>query len=451
MIETLGGMALSRAGIDLGAIRRGYETDDGGTSGNPSASLVAALGGRSLSSGIRVTPDIAMQSSVVNACVRVRSESVASLPLVTLRELAPRKKVRAQGETLYRILHDRPNPWQTSFEWREDMNRQFDTRGNGISYIERDARGNIQNLYPLRTDKVIMRKGIDLLPYYQCSEIAGSPVLSRENIFHLRGMSKDGYWGLSPIQELMEAVGLSLATERFGASLFGNGALQRGWFMYNGSLEIEEYKKVKQWIEEQHGGGMRNANHPGVLDGDWKWQATSLNADEAQFLATRGFQVEDIARGYRMPLPMIGHSDKTATYASAEQFFLAFVVHCLMPLAIRWESALRRDLLTENELDLYPTLLVAGLLRGDIKTRFAAYAIARQWGWFNVDEIREFEDMNELPDGKGQTYLEPLNMIEAGGDRNAASDNTAGKLMAALQTVGQFMTQAGPELEESNA
>lgn len=446
MIETLGGMALSR-GIDLGAIGKGFETDDGGTSGSPSASLVAALGGRSLSSGIRVTPDIAMQSSVVNACVRVRSESIASLPLVTYRELAPRNKVRAQNETLYRILHDRPNPWQTSFEWREDMNRQFDTRGNGYSFIERDARGNVQNLYPLRSDKVIIRKGIDLLPYYQCSEIAGSPVLSRENIFHLRGMSKDGYVGLSPIQELMEAVGLGLAAERMGASLFGNGALQSGWFMYKGSLELDEYKKVKQWIDEQHGGGLRQANKPGVIDGDWTWQPNSFNPEQIQMLGVRGFQVEDIARGYRMPLPMIGHSDKTATYASAEQFFLAFVVHCLMPLAIRWEGALRRDLLTENELDLLPTFIVAGLLRGDIASRFAAYAIARQWGWFNVNEIREFEDINAVPNG--DTYLEPLNMIEAGGDRSAESTNS--KLAAALQTVGQFMTQAGPELEESNA
>jgi HK97 family phage portal protein len=266
-------------------------------------------------------------------------------------------------------------------------------------------------------------------------------------------LSKDGYTGLSPIQEAMEAVGLALATEQFGASLFGNGALQRGWFMYNGSLEPDEYAKVRKWIEEQHGGGMRNANRPGVLDGDWKWQSTSLNADEAQFLATRGFQVEDIARLYRMPLPMIGHSDKTATYASAEQFFLAFVVHCLKPLVDRWEQALRRDLLTEGELDLSPTFLLAGLLRGDIKTRFAAYAVARQWGWFNVDEIREFEDMNELPDGKGQTYLEPLNMIEAGSDREAANQTDAGKVMAALQTLGQFMANSAPglETEESNA
>lgn len=449
MIETLGGLALSRAGVNLGARGKGFETDDGGTSGTPSASLVAAMGGRSLSSGIRVTPDIAMTSSVVNSCVRVRGESIASLPLVTYQELEPRNKIRAQKDPIYRILHDRPNPWQTSFEWREDMNRQFDTRGNAYSLIERDGRGNLQNLYPLRSDKVILRKGVDLLPYYQCSEIKGSPILSRENIFHLRGMSKDGYIGLSPIQELAEAVGLSLAAERFGASMFVSGGLQSGWFMYNGSLELDEYKKVKQWIEEQHGGGLRNAG-PGVLDGDWTWQGTSFNPEQIQMLAARGFQVEDIARAYRMPLPMIGHSDKTATYASAEQFFLAFVVHCLMPLAIRWEGALRRDLLTENEQDLLPTFIVAGLLRGDIASRFAAYAIARQWGWLSVNEIREYEDQNAIPKG-GDTYLEPMNMVEAGSDRNAANQDTNSKLAAALQTVGQFMTQAGPQLEEDNA
>lgn len=443
MIETLS---------SLGAIPRGIETIDGGTSAKPSASLVSAMGGRPLMSGIRVTPDSAMGTSVVNACVRVRSESIASLPLVTYRELAPRKKVRANDESLYRLLHDRPNPWQTSFEWREDMNRQFDTRGNAYSLIERNSRGEILNLYPLRSDRVVIRKGNDLQPYYECSEMSGKPVLSRERVFHLRGMTKDGYTGLSPIQELAEAVGLTIASEQFDAALFGSGALQSGFLAYKGSMQPEEYEAVKKWIGEQYNRGLQSAHKLAVIDGDYTWQGTSQTSEQAQVIETRMFQVEDLARAYRMPLPMIGHSDKTATYASAEQFFLAFVVHCLTPLAIRWEQALRRDLLTDNESDLQPTFIMAGLLRGDIKTRFAAYAVARQWGWFNVDEIRELEDMNELPDGKGQTYLEPMNMIEAGSDREAVNDSQASKFLAALQTLRTFiMTDTAPTLDTEAA
>jgi phage portal protein BeeE len=174
-----------------------------------------------------------------------------------------------------------------------------------------------------------------------------------------------------------------------------------------------------------------------------------MRADEAQFLESRSYQVEEIARQFRMPPLMIGHADKTATYASAEQFFLAFVVHTLTPVLTRWEQALKRSLFTENEADLFPEFLVAGLLRGDIKSRYAAYAIARQWGWLNADEIREFENMNPLPDGKGEIYLEPLNMIEAGTQRDAlAADSPASGKLLMIEFARQMTRALGPAQEE---
>lgn len=440
MIETLAGLALD-AGTD---ILKAYEVESEGTTGRPSFSMIEAMGGAPLSSGIRVTPDGAMGVSAVNACVRVRAESIASAPLVTFRRNG-RSKERVPDEPLYELLHDRPNPWQTSYEWREDMQRQFDLRGNAYSLIERNGRGVITNLYPLRSDRVTIQKGKDLQPYYQCSELSGVPTLPRENIFHLRGMSKDGYIGLSPIQELMEAVGLAVAAERYGAGLFQSGALHQGILFYNGSITAEEYPKLRKSIDEKLGTRRSRNGGPPMLDGDWKYQPTSMKADEAQFLQTRGNQVEEVARAYRMPLPMIGHGDKAPTYASAEQFFLAFVVHCFTPLVTRWEQAFRRDLLTEDEGDLAPLFLVDGLLRGDIKTRYAAYAIARQWGWFCVDDILELEDRNPLPDGKGQIYLQPMNMVEAG---TVADGNSAGDpILNALNILAEFMKGQGPQLD----
>lgn len=442
MIETLADLAL-RGGHDILAPRAKSEvTNDGGTTAKPSMSIINALGGELSSAGVRVSPDGAMRLSAVNACVRVYAESVASLPLFTIQRQG-KVKTKVPEHPAYRLLHDRPNPWQTSFEWRELMERDINTRGNAYSLIERDWAGQLAALYPLRPDRVTVR--IDKpsrLPYYQCHELDGAPTLSRENVFHLRGMSKDGYVGLSPIQEAMDAFGLTSALEQFASSLFANGALHRGVFVYKGSMTPEQYARMKESIGERFGRGLKNPNAPGLLDGDWEWKQTSMPANEAQFLEARNFQVEDIARLFRMPTPMIGHNDKASTYASAEQFFLAFVVHSLRPHLVRWEQAIKRDLFTENEQDLYAEFLVDGLLRGDIRSRYAAYAIARQWGWMCTDEIRERENMDPLPDGAGQIFLQPMNMAPAGSTNGQESD-----LLKTLEMTRLLVRLAGPELE----
>jgi HK97 family phage portal protein len=451
VIESLAELAL-RGGHDILGVQRGVETNEGGTSGRPAPSIVSALGGQS-GTGLRVTAEGSMQVSAVNACVRVRAESVASVPLIVYRREG-RTKDRDAANPLYRLLHDRPNPWQTSYEWRELMQRHYDLRGNAYSYIERDGVGQVTALYPLDPAKVTVLKSRAWPPepFYRCSEVPGSPVLPRERVFHLRGMSRDGFIGISPVAEEMEAVGLAQAMEQYGAALFANGGLQRGIFAYDGVLKEDQYKRLRETLDERFG-GRRNWGRPGLLDGKWQWLPASMKADEAQFLESRAYQVEDIARLFRMPLLMIGHADKTATYASAEQFFLAFVVHCMMPVWARWEAALKRDLFTDLEGDYYPEFLAQGLLRGDIKTRYAAYAIARQWGWLNADEIREFENMNPLPEGAGQMYLTPLNMVEAGKETAAlAGEGKQAKRIVDYMEFARLMSRMlGPALETEGA
>ncbi len=447
MLDTLYGLAL-QSGTDINA--KAYE-ESVGTGTKPTLSLIESMGGRQLASGERVTPEIAMTVSTVNACVRVRAETPASLPCLTYRRLKDGGKKRLPEHPLYEILRYQPNPWQSSFEWVEFMQRELWTRGNAYSLVERDYRGQVTGLIPLRSDRVTVRKGKDLLPYYQCSELDGSPILGQDRVFHLRNLSADGYVGRSPVQECMEAVGATLAVEKFGASLFGNGAGQSGYFIYKGKIAEDQYKTLMASMRERVQ-GQRNRHLPSILDGEWSYQATGMKADEAQFLETRNFHVEDIARMYRMPSLMIGHADKTSTFASAEQFFLAYVTYSLRPDLVRWEQAIKRSLLI-GESDIFVEFLIDGLLRGDLKSRYAAYAIARQWGWLSADEIREFENMNPLPDDKGKIYLEPLNMIEAGEERDdlAADETPAGKAKAMLEFARRMVRTLGPGQEEEDA
>lgn len=440
MIQTLAELAL-QSGVDILATVKGTEIPYVGSISNPSISLLGAFGGGHTAAGVRVTPDSAMQATVVNACVRVYAESIATVPLLVYRRVG-RGKERAGETALYERLHDQPNPWQTSFEWRELMERHRCLRGNAYSLIERNGRGDITALYPLDPTKVQIQTGNDRLPYYRVTELNGHPILHQSKVFHLRNMSKDGYTGLGYIEEAIDAVGLTLALQTFGSTLFSNGATHGGYFKYDGSLKPDQLEAARAMLQATWG-GMKNANKPGVLDGAWTWEATSMKAEEAQFLESRGYQVEDIARLFRMPPVMIGHSDKAATYASAEQFFLAFVVHSLGPVAARWEGALNRCLRTDREDDLFAEFLLAGLLRGDIKSRYAAYAVARQWGWFSVDDIRELENYDPLKDGTGDIYLQPMNMVEAG---TPPPPQPTTNTLAFIDAVAQVMREAAPQI-----
>lgn len=445
MIESLNELAL-RSGMDI--LAKAEEIHDGSTVARPTLSLIEAFGGRATASGVRVTPDSAMRATAVNACVRAYAETVATVPLHVYRRRG-KSKDRATDRAIYSILHDRPNAWMSSYEWRELMERHRCLRGNAYSLIERNGRGDVTGLYPLNPARVTVLKGADRLPYYRCDELAGAPVLPHTQVFHLRNLTADGYVGKSYIEEAMDSVGLTLALEEFGGSLFANGANMRGFFKYNAALTPDQYRQLREKFEQTYA-GLRNANRPGLLDGQWDWVATSMKAEEAQFLESRAFQIEDIARLFRMPAVMIGHSDKAATYASAEQFFLSFVVYTILPVTARWAGAINRSLFTDQESDLFSEFLLDGLLKGDIKSRYAAYAVARQWGWMCADDIRERENMDPLPEGKGEIFLEPLNMIEAGTRSENPPSGQSNQTLTYLDAITQILRNAAPQLEATD-
>lgn len=361
-------------------------------------------------SGVNVTPQTAMQTATVFACVRILAETLASLPLLVYRRGTGRSKDRASGHHLYALLHDAPNPLMTSFEFRECMMTGLALYGNAYAEIERDNAGRVIGLWPLSPAHMqIRRQGLALL--YEYSAFATPVTLPAHSVLHLRALSGDGVVGYSPIRMAREAIGLAVATETFGAKLFGHGGRPAGVLEVPGALDDVALKKLRDSWQTRHG-GLSEAHRVAILQGGMTWKSIGIPPEDSQFLATREYQTAEIARIYRIPLHLLQSGDKAATYASVEQFGIQFVVHTIRPWAVRWEQALKKSLFLPGD-DHFAEFLLDGLLRGDTASRYSAYAIGRQWGWLSADDVRELENMNPLPDGQGDIYLVPMNMIPA--------------------------------------
>lgn len=360
--------------------------------------------------GKHVTEANAMQTVTVFACVRILAESVAGLPLIVYRRRGDGKE-RASAHSLYRLLHDTPNPEMTSFEFRETLTGHLCLWGNAYAEIERDNAGRVLALWPLRPDRMHLKHEGSGLAYSYNLGAGGFVRLAPESVLHLRGLSGDGLIGMSPIRQAKEAIGLSAAMEEFGARLFGQGGRPLGVLEHPGRLSEQGEKLLRESWQKEHG-GLSNAHRVAILQEGMAWKPIGIPPDEAQFLDSRRYQVSEIARMYRIPLHLLGAEDKASTYASVEQFAIQFVVHTLRPWLVRWEQAIKRALIPET--DYFAEFLLDGLLRGDSVSRYQAYATGRQWGWLSADDIRRLENMNPLPDGQGQSYLVPMNMVDAG-------------------------------------
>lgn len=417
MIESLATLALG-GGHDI--LAPALKAEESGASGvtRPESWLVDLTGGGLTAAGVRVNTESAMRISAYQCCVRVLAESIAMLPLIVNRSVGKGSEP-AKSHPHYRLLHDSPNEWQTSFEWREMMMGHCVTRGNAYSYIQWNGRGTAQQLIPLNPDRVSILCDDDGYPWYGYTLPNGEYGLApRQDILHLRGLSTDGYLGRSLTQDARESLGLTMAQEEHNARVFGNGTRLSGILTTAESLSQPKRDQMRaEWTQNYQ--GSRNAFKMAILEGGLRWESLGMSNSDAQLLQSREFQIGDIARWFRIPGIMIGHNDKSSTYASAEQFFLAFVVHTLMPWIVRWEQRLNKTLFVTDA--HFPKFKVQGLVRGDIRSRYAAYAVGRQWGWLSADDIRELEDMNPLPEG-GDIYLQPLNMVPAGYDPAATLD-----------------------------
>jgi HK97 family phage portal protein len=387
---------------------------------NPEPWLIEALGGGRSAAGVSVSAESALRNMTVAACVRILAETVSSLPLLVYRR-RERGKERAPDHPLYRILHDQPNSEMSSFEFRETLMGHLALWGNAYAEIERDGGGRVAALWPLRPDRMkVTRENGALVYRYRLS--AGEEVaLPQRNVFHVRGLSGDGIVGYSPIRLAREAIGLALATEEFGARFFGSGARPGAVLQHPGKLNEEAQKRLRQSLEDAHG-GLSRAHRLMILEEGMTWQQIGIPPEDAQFLQTRSFQVEEIARFYRVPLVLLQHTEKSTSWGTGiEQFMIAFIVHTIRPWLVRWEQAIQRNLFLYGERDTYfAEFLVDGLLRGDVESRYRAYATARQWGWLSANDIRELENMNPIPGG--DIYLSPMNMAPVGQEASTSDE-----------------------------
>ncbi|MCP4304729.1 MAG: phage portal protein [bacterium] len=374
-------------------------------------------------SGVRVTEDSAMTTSVVYACVKVLAESVAQLPL-PLYERDGDARMRVPDHPLYEILHDRPNGWQTAFEYREMMQGHLALRGNAYAIKDVNRRGEVEQLIPLHPGRVTPeRMDSGRIRYAvrdpETTVRAGSTDhYAQDEIHHLRGLSSDGLVGLSPIGQARESVGMALAAQEYGARFFQNDAQPRGIIEHPGAFKDEPaLNRFKAgWQEAQSG---VNRHKTAILEYGLKYHEVGMSNQDAQFLETRSFQVEDLARMFRMMLHMIGHTEKATTWGTGiEQLTIAFVVYTLGPWLVRWEQAISRDLITRPE-RYYAEFLTDGLLRGDTTARHEAHGSAIDHGWKTRNEVRRAENLNPL-DGLDEP-LQPLNMTPAGADTETAA------------------------------
>ena len=358
-------------------------------------------------SGETVDEKSALQISTVYACVRLLAESVAQLPLHLYRVAEGRSgKERARDHPLYKILYQQPNAEMTSFTFRETMMTHLLLWGNAYAQIVRDGKNGILGLYPLLPENVEVDRNEKGEIYYiyhaYTDDVPGEKnkdiIFRRDEILHIPGLGFNGLVGFSPIAMMKNALGTTLAVERYGASFFKNNGQPAGVLEHPGILK-DPQKIRDNWMDTYGGAG--NAHKVAVLEEGMAYKPISLPPEDSQFLATREFGVEEICRIFRVP-PHLVQDLKRSTFNNIENQGISYVQYTLMPWLERFEQAIIKDLLVGDEQDEYfPKFNVDGLLRGDYKSRMEGYAIGRNNGWMSANDIRELENLDPLPEGEG--------------------------------------------------
>ena len=381
-------------------------------------------------SGVNVTADVALTVSAVFACVRVIAETVASLPLVIYRRTGENAKTRAYGERIYEILHDQPNEWQTSLEWREMTTAHCSLRGNGYSWIQDGIRGAVDQLIPLHPDRMVVEQLPSRRLRYRYRWPDGrEQVFVQDEIYHLRGLSSDGVTGLSVVSYAKETIGLALASEGYAARMFQSDARPGGVLEHPGTLSDGAAARITNTWESQHG-GWRNAHKVALLEEGMKWHQIGMTGEDSQYILSRQFSVTEVARWFRMPPHLIQELTRS-TFSNIEHQGLEFVVYTMMPWFRRWEQSIGRDLLTDPR--FFAEFLVDALLRGDTLSRYTAYGRGILDGWLTRNEARIRENLEPLP-GLDKPLV-PLNMGPAGGAALSTGDRAMDLALAAAERI----------------
>lgn len=390
-----------------------------------------------------VTTGTSMQIAAVWACVRVLAETISSLPLL-LYKRTENGKERAQDYYLYELLHDQPNPLMTSMQFREVLQTHLAINGNAYARIFYDGAGRIEELWPLNADSMLEKKIVNGRRYYNYQFDNGkSQWFSDNDIWHIPGPGWNGLDGFSPVALMRRGLGLAMDAEDFGARFFQNDARPGIILEHPGKLGDAAIKNLQESWKDDHQ-GVRKSHKLKILEEGMKLHEVGIPPEDAQFLETRQFQVREIARMFRIPPHMIGDLENS-TFSNIEHQGLEFVVHTIRPWLVRWEQSIRSQLMLPRERAQYfPEHLVDGLLRGDIASRYQAYAVGRQNGWLSANDIRSLENMNKIDNG--DMYLVPLNMIPA--DQLGEMDKSVESVPDAPVTTAGNSRALDVEIEE---
>jgi HK97 family phage portal protein len=416
--------------LDRFAARLGYARSE-----RRSSTISSADGYLSTFFGLRgigavgANPDAVLSASAVaTACVSRRSQGLASVPLQIHKNVGQSDASRDESHPLWHLLNVAPNAYMSAFEFREFMVRSHDLFGNAYAIIERDGAGQVTALHPIppmfvTVEALGQSPGAALLApgrlRYRVSGLAGGTKVYLDSEFlHVRGPSRNGIMGLSPMAIASGNVGLALEQAETASAVYANGLQSSGVLAFDGTLDEGAHKRLTNWLS-RHYAGSSKAGRPLILDRNAKFSNLTFSPVDSEFLASRKLAAEDVARIFDVPPTAVGLNDR-ATFSNVEQESLALVRQCFMPLAARFESALARCLLSDAQSrQFFIRHDFNELLRGDMAARFEAYRVAREAGIFSANDCRRLE--NEAPIGaEGDIYNQPINWGRLGSDPIAA-------------------------------
>jgi HK97 family phage portal protein len=382
-------------------------------------------GGLANASGVPITETSALRVAAAWRCVNIISGTIGSLPLDIVRRVSEQVRQPATGHPLRRVLTTRPNQWQTPAEFKRLMQAHLLLRGNAYAMKVRLG-AQVAGLIPLHPDRVMVEQLNDYsLKYTVTLKDGAQRIFGAGDIFHLRGLSLDGFKGLSVLSYMREALGLALVSERAGADLMKNGQVVGGVLKHPGKLSPEAFERLKSSMSERRSGGSESGSTL-ILEEGMDFGSVSMTARDLQFLEQRDFQRYDIAMFFGVPPHMIGATEKTTSWGSGiEAQGIAFVTYTLNDWLKIWEEAIKRDLIAEPEWEsLDARFYTQGLMRGDVKARWEAHTKGLQWGVVSPNEVRALEDMN--PREGGDSYYLPPNTAGSAGGQDEPEEPSEG-------------------------
>lgn len=373
--------------------------------------FLRVVGGLPTAAGVQVNEYNALRFAAVWNAVQIISQTVGMVSLITYARL-PRGKRRAEEHPAYALWHDEPNPYMSALVFRETLQAHLLTWGNAYAELEFDERGQLVGVWPLRPDRVQVwildeRRPPSYVVTLRTGEQRGIPA---RFMLHIPGLGFDGLVGYSPIRMLRDAIGLGIAAQEFGARFFANDARPGIVLKHPGTLSEKARQNLQESWEKMHK-GLERAHRVAILEEGLDIAQVGFPPEDAQFIATREFSIQDVARIFNLP-PHLLKDLSRSTFSNIEHQGLEFVTYTMLPWFRRWEQEVNRKAFSAIERPRYfVEFLLASLLRGDMQSRYQAYAVGRQWGWLSANDVRELENLNPIQGG--DIYMVPLNMVPA--------------------------------------